>query len=366
MIGLIGSGSWATAVAKILLEQEIEPLYWWVREPEIRESLSSEGLNCLYLREAEFDPQQLHVTDDINEVLRRCEYIYLVVPTAFLHKALSTADPALLRSRYLISAIKGFVPETDEIVTDYLQHTYNVPEEQLAIISGPTHAEDVARENLTFITCASHNAHLAETVQGQMQCQFINASVSDDIQGIQYATALKNIYAVAAGILRGMGCGDNLLAVLVSFAIAEMAECMQSIEPKRVRQLRPVDTPPYLGDLLVTCYSQYSRNRTFGTMIGHGYSVKSALLEMTMVPEGYYAAHSMEKVRIIHNLELPIANFVYKVLYENAKPEVVIRAWQMSLHASEDPSPKMQGSLKPRKKRSTRPRKDLWISRFKI
>lgn len=361
MIGLIGSGSWATAVAKILLEQEIEPLYWWVREPEIRESLASDGINCLYLREAEFDPQQLHLTDDINEVLSNCEYVYLVVPTAYLHKALSGADPTLLRSRYLISAIKGFVPECDEIVTDYLQHTYQVPEERLAIISGPTHAEDVARENLTFITCASLNARLAQTIQAQMQCQYINASVSDDIRGIQYATALKNIYAIAAGIVRGIGCGDNLLAVLVSFAIAEMAECMQAIEPKRIRQLRPVDTPPYLGDLLVTCYSQYSRNRTFGTMIGRGYSVKSALLEMTMVPEGYYAARSMEKVRLIHNLDLPIANFVYKVLYENAKPEVVIRAWQMSLHGTDD-----EPLLKPRKKRPQRPRKELWISRFKI
>lgn len=360
MIGLIGSGSWATALAKILLEQDIEPLHWWIREPEIRESLSTEGLNCLYLREAEFDPQHLVICEDIDEVFRHCEYIYLVVPTAYLHKALAGATPALIRSRYLISAIKGFVPETDEIVTDYLQHTYQVPDDHLAIISGPTHAEDVARENLTFITCASLNSHLSQTVQEQLQCQYINASVSDDIRGIQYATALKNIYAVAAGIVRGIGFGDNLLAVLMSFAIAEMAECMQALEPKRIRNLRPVDTAPYLGDLLVTCYSQYSRNRTFGTMIGRGYSVKSALLEMTMVPEGYYAARSMEKIRILHNLNLPIANFVYKVLYENAKPEVVIRAWQMSLHG--DPNtPRNSRRMRPQRKR-----KELWVSRFKI
>lgn len=361
MIGLIGSGSWATAVAKILLEQDIEPLHWWVREPEIRDSLATDGFNCIYLREAEFDPAQLVLCDDINEVFRTCEYVYLVVPTAYLHRALSSADPALIRSRFLISAIKGFVPETDEIVTDYLQHTYGVPEEKLAIISGPTHAEDVARENLTFITCASLNLRLAQRVQEQLQCQFINASTSDDIRGIQYATALKNIYAIAAGILRGIGCGDNLMSVLVSFAVAEMAECMQAIEPKRLRQLRAVDTPPYLGDLLVTCYSQYSRNRTFGTMIGRGYGVKSALLEMTMVPEGYYAAKSMEKVRLIYSLDLPIANFVYKVLYESAKPEVVIRAWQMSLHGNTDGP-----LLKPKKKNPQRRHDGLWISRIKM
>lgn len=361
MIGLIGSGSWATAVAKILLEQEEEKVCWWVREPEIRESLAASGINCLYLREAEFDPQQLVVCEDINEVFRQCEYVYLVVPTAYLHRALVAADPALLRSRYLISAIKGFVPETDEIVTDYLQHSLQVPENNLAIISGPTHAEDVARDNLTFITCASHNAKLAQTVRDQLQCQYINASVSDDMRGIQYATALKNIYAIGAGILRGMGCGDNLMAVLVSTSIAEMAECMQAIEPMRVRQLRAVDTPPYLGDLLVTCYSQYSRNRTFGTMIGRGYSVKSALLEMTMVPEGYYAAKSMEKVRLLHNINLPIANFVYKVLYENAKPEVFLRAWQMSLHGELTKTKSKTITGRPRRRNN-----ELWISRFKI
>lgn len=360
MIGVIGSGSWATAVAKVLLEETDEQLYWWIREPEIRESLEQGGRNCIYLREVEFDPQQLVICSDINEVLRKCNYIYLVTPTAYLHKALAAADPEILRQRYLISAIKGFVPESDEIVTDYLEHTFQIPEENLAIISGPTHAEDVARENLTFITAASHNAKLAEAVQGQLQCSYIFATTSDDMRGIQFATALKNIYAVAAGILRGMGSGDNLLAVLISFAAAEMRDCMQTIEPMRERHMRALEAPTYLGDLLVTCYSQYSRNRTFGTMIGRGYSVQSAMLEMTMVPEGYYASKSMEKVRQQHNLELPIATFVYKVLYENAKPEVMIRAWQMNLRGN---SSVVKQTHRRRRRHHTR---GLWISNFKI
>lgn len=363
MIGVIGSGSWATAVAKILLEQEIDKLYWWVREPEIRDSLLQDGRNCTYLREVDFDPQQLVVCSDINEVLRQCEYIYLVVPTAYLDKALAEADPALLRSRKLISAIKGFVPESDEIVTDYLMHQHQVPEENIAIISGPTHAEDVARENLTFITAASNNASLAKAVQSHLQCHYIFATTSDDMRGIQYATALKNIYAVAAGILRGMGSGDNLLAVLVSFAIAEMRLCMQTIEPMRLKSLRAIEAPAYVGDLLVTCYSQYSRNRTFGTMIGRGYSVKSALLEMNMVPEGYYASKSMEKVRLLHNMDMPVANFVYKVLYEGAKPEVILRATQMSL-SNITPAPtthrKKHGNRRPRRQNN------FFISTFKI
>ena len=352
MIGLLGSGSWATAIAKVLLEQEIDRLYWWVREPEIRESLTTEGRNCVYLREAEFDPQQLAVSEDINEVLRQCEYVYLVTPTAYIHKALSEADPALLHKCNIISAAKGFVPESNEIVTDYLQHVHHIDENRLAIVSGPTHAEDVVRENLTFIAAASYNQKLAQTIQSQMQCHYIFATTSDDMRGIQYATALKNIYAVAAGILHGMGGGDNLLAVFASFAVAEMRDCMQALEPKRVHNMRSIEAPFYLGDLLVTCYSQYSRNRTFGTMIGRGYSVQSALLEMTMVPEGYYAAKSMENVRLLNNLDLPIANFVYKVLYESAKPDVILRAWQMSFNGTAyKPKPLKHGRLATRKHR---------------
>lgn len=329
MIGILGSGSWATAIVKVLLEQPDEQVCWYVREPDIRESLARHGRNYRYLGEAELDSSRITLCSEANDVVERCELIYLVIPTAFLHDALQGVNGDLLRQRYLVSAIKGFVPERDEIVTDYLQHCYQVPAQQLAIVSGPTHAEEVARERLTFITAASPNADFAERVRQQVRCRYINASVSDDMRGIQYATALKNIYAVAAGICKGMNCGDNLMAVLISYSVAEMQKFLKVMQPQHEILIEPESLPPYVGDLLVTCYSQFSRNRTFGTMIGRGYSVRSAQLEMNMIAEGYYAANSLEKVRRVLNIEMPIAQAAYRVLYENAKPEVLLRAWQI-------------------------------------
>ena len=330
MIGVIGSGSWATAVSKILLEHQDERLVWYVREPDVRRSIAITGRNKRYLREVRFDPTRIVLCGDINEVLNQCDLIYLIVPTAFLHQTLQSADKARFRQCRIVSGIKGFVPETNEIVTDYLQHVYQIPEDQLAIISGPTHAEEVAREGLTFITAASGNVELAELVRQQMRCQYINAGLSNDMQGIQYATALKNVYAVAAGIVAGLGYGDNLIAVTVSNAIVEMRDFLNAIHSDNgLGYMSSQQLLPYVGDLLVTCYSQFSRNRTFGAMIGRGYSVKSAQLEMSMVAEGYYAARSLEKLRTEYNLEMPIAQAVYMVLYEDARPDVLIRAWKI-------------------------------------
>jgi glycerol-3-phosphate dehydrogenase (NAD(P)+) len=338
MIGILGSGSWATAVAKILLEQPDEKVCWYVREPEIRLSLANHGRNYRYLGEVAFDPSRLVICREAQEVVEQCDTVYLLIPTAFLHDVLQSVNVDRLRQCNLVSGIKGFIPETDEIVTDYLQHVYQMPAQQLAIISGPTHAEEVARERLTFITAASGNPVLAERTRQQLRCRYINASTSDDIRGIQYATALKNIYAVAAGFVLGMGYGDNLMAVMTSSAIVEMRKFLNAIHPNNRMELmtqpdgfkmNPQQLLPYVGDLLVTCYSQFSRNRTFGTMIGRGYSVKSAQLEMSMIAEGYYAVRSLEKIRTLLNLEMPIAQSVYLVLYENAKPDVLLRAWKI-------------------------------------
>lgn len=329
MIGVLGSGSWATAIVKVLLEQPDASVCWYVREPEIRESLEQYGRNSLYLGEVCFDPARLQICSTPQDVVQRCEMIYLVVPTAFVHDVLQAVDAAMLRTRYVVSAIKGFVPQTDEVVTDYLQSVYQLPAERLAIISGPTHAEEVARERLTFITAASCNQELVQRVRQQISCRYLNVSLSDDIRGIQFATALKNIYAVAAGACNGMGGGDNLMAVLVSYAVAEMDIFLRTVLSNQGLPLTPEAIPPYVGDLLVTCYSQFSRNRTFGTMIGKGYTVRNAQLEMSMISEGYYAVASLEKIRRTLGIEMPIAQAVHKVLYEGAKPDVLLRAWQI-------------------------------------
>lgn len=329
MIGVLGSGSMATAIVKLLMEQPDARVCWYVREPEIRETLASRGRNKRYLGEVAFNMERITVVESAQEVVEQCEYIYLVIPTAYLHGALQTVDPALLRTRYLISAIKGFISYTDEVVTDYLEHVYQVPNEQLCVISGPTHAEEIAREKLTFLTVASHNRTLAETVRGQLRCRYINLSLSDDLRGIQFASALKNVYAVAAGFCKGIGGGDNLMAVLVSYSMAEMQLFYHLMQPDRELKMTSELLPPFLGDLLVTCYSQFSRNRTLGNMIGMGYRVQTAMLEMQMVAEGYYAVKSLENIRKKLDVQMPIAQAVYMVLYEGAKPDVILRAWQI-------------------------------------
>lgn len=327
----------ATAIVKLLLEQPDAHLCWYVREPEIRDTLAKRGRNKRYLGEVAFNMQRITVVETAQEVVEKCEFVYLVIPTAYLHSALQTVDAALLRTRYLVSAIKGFIPQTDEVVTDYLEHTYQIPNEQLCVISGPTHAEEIAREKLTFLTVASLNRKLAETVRGQLRCRYINLSLSDDLRGIQFASALKNVYAVAAGFCKGIGGGDNLMAVLVSVSMAEMQLFYHLMQPGRELKMTTELLPPFLGDLLVTCYSQFSRNRTLGTMIGMGYSVKSAMLEMQMVAEGYYAVKSLENIRKQLNVEMPIAQAVYMVLYEGAKPDVILRAWQIKSTRENDP-----------------------------
>lgn len=329
MIGLLGSGSMATAILKILLEQPDAQIVWYVREPEIRESLAASGRNCMYLSEVKFNLSRIQVVDHPQAVIDQCQDVYLVIPTAYLDGAMKMISPDSLRKCNLISAIKGFVPQTNEIVTDYLQHVHQIPIEQLCVISGPTHAEEIAREKLTFLTSASRNLTLADRVAQQLRCRYMHMTTMDDIRGIQFASALKNVYAVAAGFCKGMGGGDNQLAVLVSLSASEMQLFYHLMQPERDLKLTTALLPPFLGDLLVTCYSQFSRNRTFGTMIGKGYSVKSAQLEMNMVAEGYYAVKSLEIIRQTLGVEMPIAQAVYKALYEGVKPDVLLRAWQI-------------------------------------
>lgn len=329
MIGLLGSGSWATAIAKVLTEQPCHRLCWYVREPAIRQSLADSGRNTCFLPEVRFDMSRIVVCDNVQDVVRQCDVLFLAIPTAFIDGALRDVDNSLLDKCKIVSASKGFVPETDELVTEYLHHAKDIPLEQLAIISGPTHAEEVARERLTFITAASENLQLAEEVQQLLHCQYMQVFISDDMCGIQYAAALKNIYAIATGVCVGLGCGDNLTAVLVSYAMAEMKLFIETVQPDRIPSWSPSNMPPYIGDMLVTCYSQLSRNRTFGTMIGRGYTVRSAQLEMNMVAEGYYAVRSAEKVRQRIGLEMPILHAAYMVLYDGAKPEVLQRAWKI-------------------------------------
>lgn len=317
MIGLLGSGSWATAIVKILLENEERIINWWVRESEVVEGLLSEHHNPSYLSEAFIDTARIHISSNIREVIESSDDIFVVVPSAFVSKALQSVPPELLMGRNFHSAVKGVIPETNQIVTEYLHSALNISYDNLTVVSGPSHAEETARQKLTYLTVASSNKTLANRVREMLGCYYVKTVYSTDMQGIEYSTVMKNIYAVAVGICHGLGYGDNLIAVMISNAVQEYEAFIQHFVPMETRRLEQF---AYLGDLLVTCYSQFSRNRTFGQMIGYGYNVKAAQLEMKMIAEGYYAVNGVEHMRSAMGLEMPIEQAVYKILYGNADP----------------------------------------------
>ena len=313
MIGVFGSGSWATAVAKIVLEHPNTTINWWIREPDIIEGIKKTGHNPTYLSEIYFDTNQINFSNDISEVIKKSDDLLFVVPSAFLDDSLQNITPEMLEGKNIHSAIKGVVLQTNQIVADYFHDKFNIDYNRISIISGPSHAEETAQQKLTYLTVASQNSQLADYVAEFIQCRYVKTVVSDDIHGIEYAAVLKNIYALAAGICKGLGYGDNLFAVLISNAMQEMDIFINELHPMDYRQLERF---PYLGDLLVTAYSQHSRNRTFGAMIGFGYSVKGAQLEMKMIAEGYYATKCIEKIREKLGISMPIVEATYKILYE--------------------------------------------------
>lgn len=319
-IAVIGGGSWATAIAKILLDSH-EHLNWWVREPEIRECLEKEGRNPLYLQSVEFDPSRLRVSNDMGRVLACSDTVVLVVPAVYLPSALDGVRAGDFRGKSVCSAVKGIIPDYGQVVCEYLRDSFDLCEKDMAVISGPSHAEEIALNRLTYLTAASRNPELAQYVARCFSCDYVRTRCSDDIYGIEYAAVMKNVYALSVGIAKGLGYGDNFVSVLVSNALEEMRLFLREVHHIE----RNLNSAPYLGDLLVTSYSQFSRNRTFGNMIGQGYSVRSAILEMKMVAEGYYAAGSMKSVKENFGLEMPIFETVHDILYKGIPPRPAFR-----------------------------------------
>ena len=317
VVGVIGSGSWATAMVKMLGENEADKtIHWWVRNRQTADYIRAYKHNPNYLSAVTVKIPKRHIHADVRTVVEHANILVLNTPAAFLKDALRGITPEMLQGKIIVSAIKGIVPDENQIVGDYLQEYLHIPVENIAVIGGPCHAEEVSLEKLSYLTVASQNVAAATKVAALIATRYIKTNVSDDIYGTEYAAVLKNIYAVAGGMCRGVGLGDNFQAVLVSNAIREMAQFVNTVHPIA----RDIKESVYLGDLLVTAYSQFSRNRTFGNMIGKGYSVKSAQLEMNMVAEGYYASNCIEQICRKHGIELPICNAVYRVLYGQQPP----------------------------------------------
>lgn len=309
---VIGGGSWATAIVKMLSEN-LDEIGWYMRNQQAIDHILKEKHNPNYISAVEFNTDKLQLTNDINTAVASADYIVFAIPSAFLSKELENLTVSL-ENKVIFSAIKGIVPETGLIVGEHFNETYHIPFENIGVITGPCHAEEVALERLSYLTIACLDESKAKVVANAISCHYIKTKISDDIVGTEYAAVLKNIYAIAAGIAHGLGYGDNFQSVLMSNAIREMRRFI-----KRIHKIkRNINNSAYLGDLLVTGYSVFSRNRMFGNMIGKGYTVKSAMMEMSMVAEGYYATKSAYKIieKQKRKSKTPIINAVYEVLYE--------------------------------------------------
>ena len=319
---VFGGGSWATAIVKMLCEN-LEHVGWYMRNVDAIKHIKKEQHNPNYLSAVEFNTNKLKLSNDINEMVGYADYLIFVIPSAFIHQELEKLKTSL-DGKVIISAIKGIVPESSLIVGEHFNTYFNVAFDDIGVISGPCHAEEVALERLSYLTIACADDTKASVVADHLSCDYIKCNISDDVIGTEYAAMLKNIYAIAAGIAHGLGYGDNFQSVLMSNAIREMKRYV-----KRVHKMkRDINDSAYLGDLLVTGYSIFSRNRMFGNMIGKGYTVKSAQLEMSMVAEGYYAtksAYILNNNKTENKAKTPIINAVYGILYENKEPKRVFK-----------------------------------------
>jgi glycerol-3-phosphate dehydrogenase (NAD(P)+) len=319
---VIGGGSWATANVKMLTDNKSpKEIFWWMRNQQAVEDIQNYGHNPNYLSSVEIKVPAGNISTDLKSLIEQADFVLLNVPAAFLKNVLVGITPADLVDKKVISAIKGIVPDENLIIGEFLNKYYNVPFSNFLVISGPCHAEEVALEKLSYLTIASADAELGALFAGMLSTRYIKTIVSDDIYGTEYAAVLKNIYAVASGICHGVGYGDNFQAVLISNAIREMQDFVNAVHPID----RDIKESAYLGDLLVTAYSQFSRNRTFGNMIGKGYTVTSAQLEMNMVAEGYYAVNCLHQINKQYTVSMPICESVYRILYKKHSPVLEMR-----------------------------------------
>lgn len=309
---VIGYGSWATAIVSLLVKNEKE-VWWYVRNGEVLESLATEGYNPKYLNDVKFDTAQIHPSSDINEVVSNAKIIIMAAPSAFLKDFLEPLTVSL-KDKFVVSAIKGIIPGDYKTVVEYLHDRYELTYKQIGIISGASHAEEVGNELLSYLTVVCTDPDNAQLIGSKIATKYIRLSYSNDIYGVEYAAILKNIYALAVGIATSLAYGDNFRAVLISKCAKEMTSFLNGSYPAD----RDTLNPEYLGDLLVTCYSPYSRNRRLGLLVGKGISVKSALSEMTMIAEGYYAVDCIKHINFRHKVDMPIVDAVYDIFYRNA------------------------------------------------
>ncbi|MBQ3624735.1 NAD(P)H-dependent glycerol-3-phosphate dehydrogenase [Prevotella sp. Rep29] len=318
-IAIIGGGSWATAIAKIVLSHT-QHIGWYMRRDDRIEDFKRMGHNPAYLTSVHFNIENIFFSSDINEIVKSYDTLIFVTPSPYLKNHLKKLKTRI-RDKFIVTAIKGIVPDENLVCSEYFHQVYDVPYQQLACIGGPSHAEEVALERLSYLTVGCADVEKAKALTDVLSSNFIKTKTSTDVVGIEYSSVLKNVYAIAAGICSGLKYGDNFQSVLMSNAVQEMSRFLKSVHPIE----RSIEDSVYLGDLLVTGYSNFSRNRTFGTMIGKGYSVKSAQIEMEMIAEGYFGTKCMKEINRHMHVNMPILDAVYNILYERINPQIEIK-----------------------------------------
>ena len=318
-IAIMGGGSWATALAKIALSNS-KYINWYMRRQEQIDEFIRLGKNPSYLTGVKFDTDRITFTNDINKVVKMSDILIFATPSPFLKQPLKKLKRKI-DNKIVVSAIKGIVPEENMLISDYFIEKYKVPAENVLVIGGPCHAEEVALERLSYLTIACKSREKARYVADKLVNPYIHTRISDDVYGLEYTSVMKNIYAIASGVCHGLKYGDNFQAVLISNALQEMNRFCTATNP----QHRDISESAFLGDLLVTAYSKFSRNRLFGSMIGKGYSVKTAQMEMEMIAEGYYATKTIHELNEKYQVKIPIVEAIYNILYEKRSPVIEIR-----------------------------------------
>jgi len=318
-IGIMGGGSWATALAKIISMTQ-QDFNWYMRRSDQIEEFKNLRHNPYYLTGVNFNLEHITFYDDINEHIQNSDILVFAIPSPYLKQHLQKLTLPL-KDKIIVSAIKGIVPDENMLVSDYFATFYDVPKNNITVLGGPCHAEEVAMERLSYLNIACTTSEHSDLIADMFTTHFIKTAISYDVTGVEYASVLKNVYAIVSGICHGLKYGDNFQAIFLSNAVLEMERFINTVSLND----RNICDSTYLGDLLVTAYSRFSRNRIFGTMIGKGYSVKTAQLEMEMIAEGYFGTKCIKEINNEYKVEMPILDAVYSILYEKKSAVPVIR-----------------------------------------
>ncbi len=319
-IAVIGGGSWGTALVKLLLNN-VDNVNWWVRREDTAQHIKQFKRNPNYLTYTDLNTDKLNITTNLSELVKESDILIFTIPAAFLKHTIDSEGIKSFKDKIIVSGIKGIVPETSSIVADYFHNYFDVDYNNIGIIAGPCHSEEVVMQKLSYLTIAFQQIEKAEYLANKLSCRYLKPSTTNDIIGTEYAAVLKNIFAIANGICIGLGYGDNFQAVLIVNAMQEISRFISKAHPRD----RDINASYYTGDLIVTAYSKFSRNRMFGNMIGKGYSVKSTIVEMKMVAEGYYAVKSFNEINKRFNVYMPIAEAVFNIIYNNKSPNTEIK-----------------------------------------